>query len=123
MEWPWLMFKRTEYQDMKNDDVADGVEDEPISVKKYFAKRRVMEAYDTHYLRAGLATSQKVYFEAYKFNFFERTAIMIMNFLRIDWQKRFAETREKTLKVIHSPYHFKGEKIEIKKNGGRIENI
>ena len=52
MRWPFLIFRRTEYQDMAGDDVDEGAD--PISVKTYFARKKVLSAYDTKYLRAGV---------------------------------------------------------------------
>src|SRR3990172_567029 len=81
--WPWLIFRQTEYQDMKSDDVDDGETAEPIGTRTFFARRRVMNAYDSRYLRAGMETSQKLYFEAYKLNFFYRFALIFLNILHI----------------------------------------
>jgi len=67
MRWPFLIFRRIEFQDMKDNDVDESVE--PISVKTYFANKRVMEAYDTKYLRAGIPKSQEVYFKAFVYSF------------------------------------------------------
>jgi len=66
LEWPFLIFKRTEYQDMKDNDVDES--SDPISEKSYFASKKVMEAYDTKYLRAGIPKSQEVYFEAFRYS-------------------------------------------------------
>lgn len=68
--WPWLIFRRTEFQDMKGDDVDEDAE--PISTRSYFANKKVLNAYDTKYLRAGVPVSQKVEFEAYDLNFIDR---------------------------------------------------
>jgi len=81
MEWPWLVFRRTEFQDMAGDDVDEN--SEPISVKVYFAKREVLNAYDTHYLRAGVPKSQKVEFEAYDLTFRERF-LLLLGRLKVD---------------------------------------
>lgn len=70
MSWPFLIFKRTEYQDMKGDDVDEDAD--PISEKTYFARKKVMEAYDTKYLRAGIPRSQEVYFSAYDLTYFDK---------------------------------------------------
>lgn len=67
MEWPFLIFKRTEFQDMKDNDVDEL--SEPVSVKNYFASRKVMNAYDSKYLRGGIQKSQEVYFDAFKYTF------------------------------------------------------
>jgi len=66
LSWPWLIFRRYEYQDMKDNDVDE--DSDPIDVKTYFANKKVLEAYDTKYLRAGVARSQEIYFDAYELN-------------------------------------------------------
>lgn len=76
-DWPWLFFKRSEYQDMKENDVDEAKE--PVSVKRYWGRKKVMEAYDTHYLRAGIPRSQEVYFDAFKLGFFQRFRALINN--------------------------------------------
>lgn len=65
MDFPFLIFKRTEYQDMKDNDVNEFAD--PISEKVYFASKKVMEAYNSKYLRGGIEKSQDVYFEAYRY--------------------------------------------------------
>ena len=119
--WPWLIFRRTEYQDMKNDDVDDGVETEPVGRKTYFARRKVMRAYDSQYLRAGMETSQKLFFEAYKLNFFQRLALLFLNFFHIRLKDKKKDTKETQLKVKNIPFHYKGVPVAIKKGSGKIE--
>jgi len=75
MEWPFLIFKRIEFQDMKDNDVDEN--SPPISEKTYFASKKVLNAYDTKYLRAGVPRSQEIYFEAYEFGFKERWQMII----------------------------------------------
>jgi len=74
LSWPFLIFKRSEYQDMTGDDV-DETED-PVDVKNYFASKKVLNAYDTKYLRAGIPRSQEVYFEAYQLNFKDKLSAL-----------------------------------------------
>lgn len=75
MEWPWLIFRREEFQDMSGDDVDETAD--PVSVKVYFAKKEVLNAYDTKYLREGIPKSQEVQFEAYDLNFRERLELLL----------------------------------------------
>lgn len=75
MQKPFLVFKRFEYQDIKSDDVDETVE--PLSVKTYIASKRVLNAYDTHYLRGGVPVSQEVHFNAYRLNFRARLGLFI----------------------------------------------
>jgi len=74
MSWPFLIFRRAEYQDMSGDDVDETAD--PISVKSYFASSRVLNAYDTKYLRAGIPKSQKVEFDAWELGFWDRTRLL-----------------------------------------------
>jgi len=75
-EWPWLIFRRYEFQDMVGQDVDENAE--PLSVKTYFAKRKVMDAYNSKYLRSGVLRSQEVHFEAYDLSFKEKIQSMVL---------------------------------------------
>jgi len=66
---PLIIFKRTEFQDISGETVD---ETEPLGKKYYRAKRQVMEAYDTKYLRGTLPPSQRVLFEAYDLSFSDK---------------------------------------------------
>lgn len=70
MQWPFLIFKRTEFQDMVENDVDEDAE--PISTKTYFANKNVLNAYNSKYLRGGIEKSQEVHFSAYKLNVFNK---------------------------------------------------
>jgi len=50
LNWPWIRFKRTEFQDMAGEDVD---ETQPIGEKHYWASRKVYAAYNSWYLREG----------------------------------------------------------------------
>lgn len=78
MSWPFLIFRRTEFEEMKDNDVDEL--SEPVSKKVYFANKQVMEAYNSKYLRAGFERSQEVYFEAWDYTFLGRCKLLI-NFL------------------------------------------
>jgi len=65
--WPWIRFARYEFQVMKGETVDE--EAEPISVKKYWASKKIFNAYNTDYLSQGIPKSQEVFFEAYYLNF------------------------------------------------------
>jgi len=79
MQWPFLIFKRTEYQDMADNDV-DESDDSKVSTKVYFARKEILEAYDSKYLRAGVKRSQEIYFNGYLMNFNERTKALLRAF-------------------------------------------
>lgn len=85
LQWPVLVFKRTEFQDMKDNDVDET--SDPMSTKVYLASKRVMEAYDTKYLRAGIPRSQEVYFEAYRYTLMGKIKL-ILNLIRTIFGKR-----------------------------------
>lgn len=72
---PFIMFKRSEYQDMLNENVDEDPE-KIISVKHYLGKKRVFEAYSTKYLRGDTPDSQKVLFNAYRYNIFGKIALL-----------------------------------------------
>jgi len=147
MSWPFLIFKRTEYQDMKENDVDE--EAEPISEKTYFASSKVLNAYNSKYMRGGVQKSQEVKFEAFDLSFLERFALLLslLPVFRLkpkpgnEVRAEGAGLREKTLGVhpsasikigtsgpegIISPYlaksKLKGKLGSIRRtDGGRIE--
>lgn len=73
---PIVRFKRTEYQDMLNESV-DEDPDKEVSRKYYWGRKKVFMAYNTRYLRGEMGISQKVMFQAYKFNIFARFALLL----------------------------------------------
>jgi hypothetical protein len=70
-------FRRTEYQEMRGDDVADGELDEPVDVKVYFPRKKVFRAYSTLAMRGADALPQIPQFEAYKVSFLERPFLLV----------------------------------------------
>jgi len=66
---PFILFRRTEYQDM-TDETVD--EEQPLSTKLYIGKKRIFNMYNSKYLRGNLPPSQKVAFEAYDLNYWQR---------------------------------------------------
>lgn len=61
--FPFVRFARYEFQEMKGETVDEDAT--PVSVKKYFARKKVFNAYNTDYISEGIEKSQKVFFEAY----------------------------------------------------------
>lgn len=92
LTYPFLVFKRTEFQDMKENDVDE--EAEPISTKTYIANKRVLEAYNSKYMRSGVPKSQDVNFDAFDLNFWERTKLLL-SFLRPRGRLKPARGEEK----------------------------
>ena len=75
MSWPFLIFRKTEYQDMASETVD---ETKPVRSKWYFADKRILNAYNTKYLRGGIPRSQNVYVDAYDLSFGERTYSLLI---------------------------------------------
>jgi len=68
ISYPFILFRRTEYQDMVGETVD---EEKPLGVKLYIGSKKVYNMYDSKYLRGNTPDSQKVYFEGYKLNIFQ----------------------------------------------------
>jgi hypothetical protein len=81
VSWPWVRFARYEFQEMSGETVDETAD--PISRKTYWGSNRVFNAYNTDYLSEGIEKSQKVFFEAYDFNFKGRMGLLFNNFLSI----------------------------------------
>jgi len=69
LDSPFIIFRRTEYQDMVDETVD---EDQPLSTKLYIGSSKIMNMYDSKYLRNGQLPSQTVQFEAYTLNYWQR---------------------------------------------------
>jgi len=93
--FPVLIFARYEYQDLKDDDVD---ESEPLSTKVYFARKRILNAYNSKYLRAGVPSSQEVYFKAFEFDFKARW--LLLKSLTINWLRTLKRTKRNTEDTI-----------------------
>jgi len=87
--WPFLIFMRTEYQDMTEETVDL---EKPISRKFYFAKKRIMEGYNSKYMRGSIEDSQTLKFDAYTMNYLEK----IKALLDIGWNALRALARKRT---------------------------
>jgi len=73
LRWPFLLFKRTEYQDMAMETVD---ETKPLSTKWIIGSRRVMKAFDSKYLRGGMKTSQNIDVDIYDFYYREKFQLL-----------------------------------------------
>jgi len=116
LTWPWLIFRRTEYQDMKENDVDE--EADPISKKTYFASSRVLNAYNSKYMRAGVPKSQEVYFSAYDFSFIGRLRLLFSF-------ARFPAFRQGTRKMPSAGRESLGVKVDLAtiKKGERLNTV
>jgi len=75
LSWPFLVFQRTAFEDMKND-----LPDEEVpsgKPKVYFASRRVLEAYSTHAMRDKDAIERISAMEVYDSTFIERLGLLL----------------------------------------------
>lgn len=70
-----IRFRRLEFQDLLNETVDEDPE-KIISIKRYWGKQKVFDAYDTKYLRDGLAPSQQVKFKAYDVPYNSRLGLL-----------------------------------------------
>jgi len=75
--FPWVRFKRLEFQEMAGETVDETVE--PISRKVYWGSNKVFRAYNTDYLSEGIPKSQEVYFQAFNYNFKGRLYLLFKN--------------------------------------------
>lgn len=66
---PFIIFRRTEFQDMIDETVD---EDKPLSTKLYFGKKRIFNMYNSKYLRGDTPDSQHVKFEAYDLSLLDK---------------------------------------------------
>lgn len=77
--WQWgsiIRFRRSEYQEMQNETV-DEDEEKVVSIKQYWGRAEVFNAYPSKYLRGDTKESQKILFEAYDFGIFARFALLL----------------------------------------------
>jgi len=76
----WTRFRVYATNEIDNNHMPIfNLEEKPL--ERYWGKADIFNAYNSWYLRGGLPISQKVFFEAYDFNFFERLSLLVHNFL------------------------------------------
>jgi len=86
MTWPLLIFQRTEFQQMKNNEPDEGM---PVGrPKTYVADRRIMEAYSTHAMRAKDAIESVPEYQVYTTTFLERLLLVLSYFVPRRWRDR-----------------------------------
>lgn len=73
LRWPFLLFRRTEFQDMALETVD---ETKPLSTKYIFGSHRVMSAFNSKYLRQGMPASQNIDVDTYDFFYREKFALL-----------------------------------------------
>lgn len=76
MSWPFLHFKVYATSEIDNTHMPmfdmEGKADET-----YWGKKKILNAYNSYYLREGIPRSQEVFFEAYDFSFKERFHLLL----------------------------------------------
>lgn len=80
MSWPFLIFKKYEYQDMIDENVNDSTE--PASVKTYFADKRILNAYRSKSLRMDGIDPILPVVEAWDYGFFGRIGLFFSAIVR-----------------------------------------
>lgn len=75
-----VRFRRTEYQDLK-DETVDEDEEKAISRKYYWGKQRVFRAYNTKYLRGDILPSQHVLYKAFDVSYWQRFSLLWRRFM------------------------------------------
>lgn len=109
--WQWgplIRFRRTEFQDMLNETVDDD-EEKAISIKQYWGKASVFNAYPSKYLRGDTPDSQKIEFEAHDFGYVARFALL---FRAIFGRKNVPVVKGKLVEKIPLPVI--GPVVELK---------
>jgi len=103
ISYPFLLFRRTEYQDMVGETVD---EEKPLSTKLYLGSKRIYKMYDSKYLRADTPNSQEVKFEGYKLNIFmsfvQISKLCWRSFARLMPAKRAQRAKNFTLADLNS---------------------
>jgi len=59
LSWPFILFKREEFQDMVNEDVKDDENTIPDSTTHVFGTKSIFKLFTSKYLRNGMPTSQQ----------------------------------------------------------------
>jgi len=69
LSWPFLLFKRTEYQDMVTETVD---ETKPVSVRHVIPKKAILNAFKSKYLRNGAKSSQQYFVDLYSMSYLDK---------------------------------------------------
>jgi len=77
---PFILFRRTEYQDMEDENVD---ENSPMGVKLYIGRKKIYNMYNSKYLRGDTPDSQKVMFQAFELNYFKRILLLTNRLARV----------------------------------------
>jgi len=86
---PFILFRRTEFQDMVGETVD---EDKPLSTKFYIGQKAIYKAYDSKYLRGDLEDSQTVHVIGFKINYFVRLYMLAKKIFLFFVPKKYKKT-------------------------------
>jgi len=117
LSWPILLFRRTEFQDFVAGETVD--ETRPSGRKTYIANKKVLNAYNSKYLRGGIPRSQDVSFEAYKVSWFARFRLL----LRIAVLALRPKLRERPILSLNKAEDFELKGLDKQLTIGKDTNI
>lgn len=89
--WPWVRFRRSEYQEMVGETVDDTKE--PLSVKTYWASKKIFNAYNS-YFYGELKPLHEPFFETHELKFVDRCRSLVFSVLpalRRKYEKNFLQ--------------------------------
>lgn len=78
LSWPFIVFRRTEFQDMTDENV-DEDDKNIISIKYYLGRSKVFESYDSRYLRGNLVDPERVKVDVYRVSYFDNIKLLFSN--------------------------------------------
>jgi hypothetical protein len=97
--WPLIRFRRVEYQDMVNENVDEN-EEKIVSVKQYWGRKRIFEAYDTKYLRGDTKASQKVMFQAWHYGYLAKCKLLFTDLFGHRTDKKLSTASQQVNSVV-----------------------
>jgi len=120
MAWPFLIFKKTIIEDMKEDMPDEESEDNKSKV--YFAKKWIMESYDTHFMRDKDAVHRRSEFDLYRLSRFQRF-LLLGSFFIPKFFKRRSKVKIEPVGERMSPMEVLNALVEEKRATRRLERV
>jgi len=68
LSWPFLVFNRIEYQEMKDESVDL---EKPYRTRFYFAGKKRLSGFDSKYMRGGIANSEPSKYYKFKYGYLD----------------------------------------------------
>lgn len=78
--WPFIVFRRTEFQEMINETVD---ETKPLSTKLYLGRKSIFNSYNSKYLRGDKEDPQRVMVRVFEVNLVQRFKLLIIKLISI----------------------------------------